>query len=236
MKLENQFSIAVPVEEAWEVLLDIERVAPCVPGATLTSNEGDEFKGKVKVKLGPISLSYAGVIKFRSRDEAAKVAVLEGSGREARGNGTASAVVTCRLVDAGATTNVFVETELDITGKPAQFGRGAMAEVAGKLIGQFSENLAAEIEGEPDVVPSAEAPVSATQDTQTADTRTADAQTRPATPAADQPLAPRKSAEPIDLIEASGFGGVVTRTAVSVAISLVVTALIVLYRRRRRAT
>lgn len=230
MKLENQFSIAVPVEEAWKVLLDIERVAPCVPGATLTSNEGDQFKGKVKVKLGPISLSYAGVIKFRSRDEAAKVAVLEGSGREARGNGTASAVVTCRLVDAGERTDVFVETELDITGKPAQFGRGAMAEVAGKLIGQFSENLAVEIEGQPAGVPSAEAPVAVTPDTETVDTSA-----QATTPVVDKPLAPRKSAEPIDLIEASGFGGVMTRTAVSVAISLVVTALIVRYRRRRRA-
>ena len=230
MKLENQFSIAVPVEEAWKVLLDIERVAPCVPGATLTSNEGDQFKGKVKVKLGPISLSYAGVIKFRSRDEAAKVAVLEGSGREARGNGTASAVVTCRLVDAGERTDVFVETELDITGKPAQFGRGAMAEVAGKLIGQFSENLAVEIEGQPAGVPSAEAPVAVTPDTETVDTSA-----QATTPVVDKPLSPRRSAEPIDLIEASGFGGVMTRTAVSVAISLVVTALIVRYRRRRRA-
>lgn len=221
MKLENQFSIAVPVEEAWQVLLDIERVAPCVPGATLTSNEGDQFKGKVKVKLGPIALSYAGIIKFRSRDEQAKIAVLEGSGREARGNGTASAVVTCRLVEAGDHTDVFVETDLDITGKPAQFGRGAMAEVAGKLIGQFSENLAAEIESDK-VAPVSETPV-APETSQT-----------PA-PAAEKPVAPRKSAEPIDLIEASGFGGVVSRTAVSVAISLVVTALIVLRRRRRRA-
>lgn len=229
MKLENQFSIAVPVEEAWQVLLDIERVAPCVPGATLTSNEGDQFKGKVKVKLGPIALSYAGVIKFRSRDEEAKVAVLEGSGREARGNGTANAVVTCRLVDAGERTDVFVETELDITGKPAQFGRGAMAEVAGKLIGQFSENLAAEIESDQAAVaPVDEAPVAAPSDTP-ATTPVAEK------PVVEKPVAPRKPAEPIDLIEASGYGGVVTRTAVSVAISLVVTALIVLYRRRRRA-
>lgn len=220
MKLENQFSIAVPVEEAWQVLLDIERVAPCVPGATLTSNEGDQFKGKVKVKLGPIALSYAGIIKFRSRDEEAKIAVLEGSGREARGNGTASAVVTCRLVDAGEHTDVFVETDLDITGKPAQFGRGAMAEVAGKLIGQFSENLAAEIESDQAAAPVDETPV---------------ASEASETPAAEKPVAPRKPAEPIDLIEASGFGGVVNRTAVSVAISLVVTALIVLCRRRRRA-
>ncbi|WP_020105295.1 SRPBCC family protein [Nocardia sp. 348MFTsu5.1] len=229
MKLENQFSIAVPVEEAWKVLLDIERVAPCVPGATLTSNEGDQFKGKVKVKLGPISLSYAGIIKFRSRDEEAKIAVLEGSGREARGNGTASAVVTCRLVDAGDTTDVFVETELDITGKPAQFGRGAMAEVAGKLIGQFSENLAAEIENKPDVAPAeVAAPASETATSETAAPAVA--------PVADKPVVPRKSAEPIDLIEASGLGGVATRTAIAVAVSLVVAAVVVLFFGRRRAS
>ncbi|HEY9314744.1 SRPBCC family protein [Williamsia sp.] len=228
MKLENQFSIGVPVDEAWKVLLDIERVAPCVPGATLTSNEGDQFKGKVKVKLGPIALSYAGIIKFRSRDEEAKIAVLEGSGREARGNGTASAVVTCRLVDAGDTTDVFVETELDITGKPAQFGRGAMAEVAGKLIGQFSENLAAEIESPPASTPAdAAAPV--------ASPSTPEASAPAVTPVADKPIAPRKSAEPIDLIEASGLGGVATRTAVAVVLTLVATAVAVFVLRRRAA-
>jgi uncharacterized protein len=227
MKLENQFSIGVPVDEAWKVLLDIERVAPCVPGATLTSNEGDQFKGKVKVKLGPIALSYAGIIKFRSRDEEAKIAVLEGSGREARGNGTASAVVTCRLVDAGDTTDVFVETELDITGKPAQFGRGAMAEVAGKLIGQFSENLAAEIESPPTATPADEAAPSASPSTP-------EASVPAVTPVADKPITPRKSAEPIDLIEASGLGGMATRTAVAVVLSLVATAVAVVVLRRRR--
>ncbi|MCX4704292.1 SRPBCC family protein [Streptomyces sp. NBC_01352] len=147
MKLENTLTIPVPVEEAWPVLLDVERVAPCVPGATLTASDGDEHRGRIKVKLGPIVLTYSGTVTFLERDEQAKVVVLEAGGREARGNGTAKALVTCRLGDAGGgRTAVHVETDLSITGKPAQFGRGTLAEVSGALMERFAENLAAEIE------------------------------------------------------------------------------------------
>lgn len=145
MKLENTFRIPVPAEDAWPVLLDLERIAPCVPGATLTSRDGDDFHGRIKVKLGPVGLTYNGIIKVLSQDEETKVSVLEGGGRETRGNGTAKAVITCRLVETGGGTDVFVDTDLAITGKPAQFGRGALAEVAGTLIGAFADNLAAEI-------------------------------------------------------------------------------------------
>jgi uncharacterized protein len=145
MKLENTFNVPVPVDETWQVLLDVERIAPCVPGATLTSHDGDSFGGKVKVKLGPIGLTYGGTATFLSQDHDAKVAVIEASGRETRGSGTAKAVVTCKLVSAGDTTDVLVETDLAITGKPAQFGRSTLADVAGTLIGQFATNLADEI-------------------------------------------------------------------------------------------
>ncbi|MGN5238371.1 SRPBCC family protein [Rhodococcus sp. SJ-3] len=145
MKLENTFRIAVPIDESWRVLLDIERVAPCVPGATITSHDGDKYSGNLKVKVGPIALKYTGIIEVRATDEATKVVVFEGSGREARGNGTASAVIACRMSESGASTDVFVETELDITGKPAQFGRGALAEVSNKLLEQFATNLADQI-------------------------------------------------------------------------------------------
>lgn len=146
MKLENTLSIPVPVEDAWPVLLDVERVAPCVPGATLTVSDGDEHRGRIKVKLGPVGLTYTGTVTFLSRDEQAKVVVLEAGGREARGNGTAKALVTCRLTDAGGgRTDIHVETELNITGKPAQFGRGVLAEVSGALMERFAQNLAAEI-------------------------------------------------------------------------------------------
>lgn len=145
MKLENTFRIPVPAEDVWPVLLDLERIAPCVPGATLTSRNGDDFHGRIKVKLGPVGLTYNGIIKVLSQDEDAKVAVLEGGGRETGGNGTAKAAITCRLVENDGETEVFVDTDLAITGKPAQFGRGALAEVAGTLIGAFAGNLAAEI-------------------------------------------------------------------------------------------
>ncbi|MDH6484064.1 SRPBCC family protein [Streptomyces sp. SAI-127] len=139
MKLENTLSIPVAVDDAWQVLLDVERVAPCVPGATLTASDGDEHRGRIKVKLGPIALTYSGTVTFLKRDEQAKVVVLEAGGREARGNGTAKALVTCRLSDAGGgRTAVHVETDLSITGKPAQFGRGTLAEVSGALMERFA--------------------------------------------------------------------------------------------------
>ncbi|WP_280504190.1 SRPBCC family protein [Nocardia farcinica] len=145
MKLENTFTIPVPADQAWPVLLDLERLAPCVPGATITAREGDDYHGRIKVKLGPVGLSYKGVIQVVSQDRDEGVAVFQGSGRENRGNGTAKAVITCRLAESDGVTTVFVDTDLAVTGKPAQFGRGALAEVAGTLIGAFADNLAAEL-------------------------------------------------------------------------------------------
>jgi uncharacterized protein len=145
MKLENRFTVPVPVDEAWKVLLDVERIAPCMPGATLTSVDGDAFEGKVKVKVGPINLTYGGKARFVSKDDATHVAVIDGSGKETRGTGTAKALITCRLVDKGGTTDVEVDTDLNVTGKPAQFGRGVLADVSGKLVDQFAACLADEI-------------------------------------------------------------------------------------------
>ncbi|MFF5147574.1 SRPBCC family protein [Streptomyces sp. NPDC013157] len=161
MKLENRLTVPASVAEAWRVLLDIERVTPCVPGATLTSRDGDSFQGRIKVKLGPVSLTYHGTITFLSRNEADRTVVLEAGGREIRGNGTARARVTCRLVASGThSTDVLVDTDLAITGKPAQFGRGTLAEVAGTLVGRFAENLAAELAvTEPDPVARPSGPV-----------------------------------------------------------------------------
>jgi carbon monoxide dehydrogenase subunit G len=146
MKLENRFTVPVPRAQALAVLLDVERIAPCMPGATLTSRNGDHFTGNVKVKLGPISLTYGGQASFVSVDEVAGVVVIEGTGKETRGTGTAKAVVTCRLLDRGATTEVQVETDLAITGKPAQFGRGVLADVSGQLVDQFASCLSKEIQ------------------------------------------------------------------------------------------
>ena len=143
MELEHSFTVPVPRERAWEVLLDVERVAPCMPGATLDSVDGDAISGRIKVKVGPISMTYAGTARFTERDAEAGVVVLEASGKETRGAGTASASVRSELQDQGDQTGVKVHTTLNVTGKPAQFGRGVMNEVGGKLIGIFATNLAA---------------------------------------------------------------------------------------------
>ncbi|WP_327005386.1 SRPBCC domain-containing protein [Dactylosporangium sp. NBC_01737] len=144
--LEHSFTVPVPVSQAWEVLLDIERIAPCMPGAALTSFEGDDFAGTVKVKLGPVSLTFKGKGRFVERDETAHRVVLTASGADSRGGGTAAAKVTASLHDAGdAGTKVEVATDLDVTGKAAQFGRGLIGDVSAKLIGQFADCLAGKL-------------------------------------------------------------------------------------------
>ncbi len=142
MELEHTFTVPVPEERAWDVLLDVERVAPCMPGASLDSVDGDQIKGRIKVKVGPISMTYAGTARFTERDPQAHVITLEATGKETRGAGTASATVRSMLEGQGDQTRVIVHTTLNVTGRPAQFGRGVMAEVGGKLIGIFASNLA----------------------------------------------------------------------------------------------
>ncbi len=142
MELEHTFTVPVPEERAWDVLLDVERVAPCMPGASLDSVDGDEIKGRIKVKVGPISMTYAGTARFTERDPHAHIITLEAAGKETRGAGTASATVRSMLEGRDDQTHVIVHTTLNVTGRPAQFGRGVMAEVGGKLIGIFARNLA----------------------------------------------------------------------------------------------
>jgi carbon monoxide dehydrogenase subunit G len=142
MELEHSFTVPVPEERAWEVLLDVERVAPCMPGASLDSVDGDAIAGRIKVKVGPIAMTYAGTARFTERDPHAHVITLEASGKETRGAGTASATVRSMLEGQGDHTHVIVHTTLNVTGRPAQFGRGVMAEIGGKLIGIFAANLA----------------------------------------------------------------------------------------------
>lgn len=145
MQLENSFLVPVPVDDAWKVLLDIERIAPCMPGAALDSVDGDDFTGRVKVKLGPINLTYAGKASFIEKDEDNHKAVIDARGKDQRGNGTAAAVVTAQLKSEGDSTRVDVLTDLNITGRPAQFGRGVMTDVGNKLLGQFADKLAAQL-------------------------------------------------------------------------------------------
>lgn len=137
MKLTHSFTAPAPAEEVWEALLDPERVAPCLPGASLTSVDGKSFSGEVKVKLGPVQLLYRGTGEFVEIDPVLRRAVMKAAGKDTRGNGTASAVVTFQVGDT-----VEVETDLAITGRPAQLGRGLISEVSGKLVDQFAECLA----------------------------------------------------------------------------------------------
>lgn len=148
MELEHSFIIPVPPEQAWQALLDVEQVAPCMPGATVDAFDGEVISGKIKVKVGPIQMTYAGTARFTEKDEATKTVVLEASGKETRGSGTASATIRSTLQDEAGQTRVLVRTTMTVTGRPAQFGRGVMAEVGGRIIGKFASNLAAELSGE----------------------------------------------------------------------------------------
>jgi carbon monoxide dehydrogenase subunit G len=141
MELTNTFDVSVPVDTAWAVLTDVERIAPCLPGAQLQEIEGDEYRGVVKVKVGPITAQYKGKATFVEKDDVAHKAVLEASGRDTRGQGNASATITALLEPSGDGTHVTVTTDLTVTGKVAQFGRGVLADVSAKLLGQFVDNL-----------------------------------------------------------------------------------------------
>jgi carbon monoxide dehydrogenase subunit G len=211
MKLEHTFTVPVPVDQAWEVLLDLPRVAPCMPGATLTGVEGDEFTGTVKVKLGPINMTYSGKGRFVEKDEAAHRVVVEASGRDTRSAGTAGATVTAELIDQGAETRVEVVTDLSVTGKPAQFGRSMISDVSAKLLGQFADCLAGKLGGT-DVA--AAAPVG--------DTTAGAAQTPSPTEGGIAPAAvptvttapASAEAEPIDLLRITGGTDAARKTAV----------------------
>jgi carbon monoxide dehydrogenase subunit G len=148
IELDNSFTVPVPPEQAWKVLLDVERIAPCMPGASVLSVDGDKIEGQVKVKLGPLSLSYKGTAEFIEKDETSHTIGLKASGKETRGAGTASANVQANLKpgDAAGSTLVSIHTSLNVTGRPAQFGRSLLPEVSGKLIGQFATNLEALIQ------------------------------------------------------------------------------------------
>ena len=137
MEITDEFRVDVPVDHAWSVLRDVERIAPCMPGAQLQEVEGDEYRGIVKVKVGPITAQYKGVARIVEEDEAAHKMVIRAEGRDTRGQGNAAATVTATLAADGDATVVGIDTDLQVTGKVAQFGRGVMADVSSKLLGQF---------------------------------------------------------------------------------------------------
>ncbi len=148
IELDHSFTVPVPPSQAWDVLLDVQRIAPCMPGATVDTVEGDDVAGRLKVKVGPVSLTYKGTATFKDRDEADRSLVVEAAGKEMRGSGTASATVRAALAPengSDAATLVTLHTTLNVTGKPAQFGRGVIAEVGSRLIDKFADNLAKQL-------------------------------------------------------------------------------------------
>lgn len=215
MELANEFQVPVPGDEAWSVLTDIERIAPCMPGAQLEEVTGDEYHGAVKVKVGPITATYKGTARFVERDDIEHRAVLQAEGRDTRGQGNASATITAQLSPSpngdGSSTNVTVVTDLKVSGRIAQFGRGVLADVSSKLLTQFAECLEKEL-----------------QDGDATDT-TAAAGTSGSGEGTD-----REAAEPVDLLETAGAPVAKRMVPIGVAVTTALWLMSIFLRRRRR--
>ncbi|MCI3242271.1 SRPBCC family protein [Streptomyces spinosisporus] len=224
MELNHEFTVPVPVDDAWRTLLDIERVAPCMPGASVEDYDGKTVTGSVKVKVGPITVTYKGTAVFEEQDETAHRMVLIASGRETRGQGTARATVTGTLTERDGATSVSVRTDLTVTGRPAQFGRGVMAEVGDRLIAQFSDCLAQRI-GEPTAT---DRPAAGSEGTTESEAGAAAAGAGTAGAKETPP-----ETEPLDLLRAAGVP-VAKRAAVGTAAALVVAVVALGLRRKRR--
>jgi carbon monoxide dehydrogenase subunit G len=214
MELKNQFRVSVPIDVAWTVLTDLERVAPCMPGAELKEVEGDEYRGIVKVKVGPVTAQYKGTARFVDKSDEQHRAVLQAEGRDTRGQGNASATVTATAEPDGDGTVVSIVTELTITGKVAQFGRSIMGDVSTKLLGEFAERLEADLLSQ-----------STSSDPSPPDSS-------PPDPSSVRTIS-SAPAEPVDLIGTAGPSVLKRAVPVVVALSF---ALFVLMRRRRRRT
>jgi uncharacterized protein len=215
MELINEFTVNVPIEKAWVTLTDVELIAPCLPGAQLQEVEGETYRGQVKVKVGPILAQFKGEAHFVEKDDVNHKAVLRGKGRDLGGKGNADALITAQLTEAtSSSTKVVVTTDLNITGKVAQFGRGALADVSNKLLVQFVDNLETTVLNQPVAGAAvAAAPLAAVADAVVADAPevVADAMTI-VTPAAEtaEPAKPTirkiesKEVEPLDLLDTAG--------------------------------
>jgi carbon monoxide dehydrogenase subunit G len=249
MRLENAFTVPAPVDRAWAVLLDVERVAPCLPGAALDGGDGTEFSGSMTIKLGPVTSRYSGTVRIEAADERGRRAVLRAQARDARGDGTAAATISTQLEPAGDGTRVRVVTEMQVSGPAAQFGRGVMQDVSGKLMRQFADCLAEEMardgggarppSGEPDVVRAAGATVPTTSTIAYEETRVGRLPLGPAGDAAiavaaerDGPVRERPTADVLDLGAASRAA--ILKRAAPVALALAAAAGIAIWAGRRR--
>jgi carbon monoxide dehydrogenase subunit G len=208
MELTNDFRVSAPVETAWAVLTDLERIAPCMPGAELQEVEGDEYRGVVKVKVGPITAQYKGAARIVEQDEGARRAVVKAEGRETRGQGNASATITATLQPDADGTQVRVVTDLTVTGRVAQFGRGVLADVSAKLLQQFTDCLEADVLASASAAAASPATPAAGDGHRPAPTASApvgDARVEPATePATTARRIESRPAEPVDLMRTAG--------------------------------
>ncbi|KAF0965870.1 SRPBCC family protein [Rhodococcus sp. T7] len=220
MKIANEFTVSAPIEQAWEVLSDLEEVAPLLPGAQMTGREGDDYLGKVKVKVGPVTSEFKGKATFVERDEKEHRAVIDARGRDSRGSGNASATITAQLHEAGDGTRVTVDTDMKIVGKLAQFGSGMIQQVSEKLMGQFAESLEARLSGGPADQPAAE-PETAGTATDSAATTTLSVARPAAEPA------------PLDLLALSGAGAWKRYAPILAAVLAGIVVVLVVGRRRR---
>jgi uncharacterized protein (TIGR03382 family) len=213
MKIANQFTVSAPIDQAWDVLCDLEQVIPLMPGAQLTGHEGDDYLGKVKVKVGPVTSEFSGKVHFVELDRDQYRAVIDGKGKESRGTGNAAATVTAQLQADGDRTSVTVDTDLKIVGKLAQFGSGMLQQVSEKLLGQFVESLEAELAAKNAPTPASTAAPTTTE-------------------SAPGPRHAAPEPEPIDLLDLAGGDQLKKYGAAAVAV-LVVLVLIWVWRRRR---
>ena len=243
MELTNEFRVDVPVDDAWAILTDVERIAPCMPGAELQEIEGDEYRGVVKIKVGPITAQYKGKATFLEKDDASHKAVLRAEGRDTRGQGNANATITATLVSDGDGTKVTVDTDLAVTGRVAQFGRGVLADVSAKLLGQFVDCLETDVlsgngNSQPAPAPAPDPKVTAAAASSMVSgpaTAVALDDKPPAGNGAvtEQPTVRKiesRPAQPVDLLDAAG--GSMAKRLAPVGIGLFV--LFLLFRRRRR--
>jgi len=213
MKIDNQFIVSAPIDRAWDVLCDLEQVIPLMPGAQLTGHEGDDYLGKVKVKVGPVTSEFSGKVRFVEQDSGQHRAVIDAKGKESRGTGNAAATVTAQLHEDGEHTSVTVDTDLKIVGKLAQFGSGMLQQVSEKLLGQFVESLEAKLASE--------------KSGENTDEKT-ETPTSPGTSTAP----PAPEAEPIDLLALAGGDQLKKYGAVAVAVLAALLLIWVLRRRR----
>jgi carbon monoxide dehydrogenase subunit G len=247
MELSNEFDMNAPADEAWALLTDVERIAPCLPGAELQEVEGDEYRGVVKVKVGPINARFKGKATFVERDEAARTAVLRAEGRDTSGKGNANATITARLEPNDDRTHVSITTDLNVTGRIAQFGRGALADISAKLLSEFANCLehsllpaggaqpSGDTEPPGDELAPAEGPAEEPAPPTAEVPAAAVAEEGPVHTAPDAPAVRRiegDSTDPVDLLEVAG-APLARRAAPLLGLAAVVM-LLVAWRRRRR--